>query len=175
MLAGYSLTSCFPIQGQSPLLSATSITQHCCHSPGQKGVDIVRSCWVWAQRGRDHKCCSLGPVLAPVVRPVGPKTGRDRLTKHHIAWKGGQKGQFWWSLEAHRLADNNSPTLNLCQANNQGSDNVPHSLLCILPPLALVHTDHVPPKSWQAHPPLLFLTHLPVPPRERDRREGSGW
>lgn len=92
MLLRYSLISSFPIRGQSPLLPTSSIAQQSCHSPGQEGVDVVRGCWIWAQGRRDHKCRSLGPVLAPVVCPIGPKTGRDRLTKHHIAWKGGHKG-----------------------------------------------------------------------------------
>lgn len=103
VLPRYSLTSSFPIRDQSPLLPASSIAQQSCRSPGQEGVDVVRRCWVWAQRWRDHKCRSLGPVLAPVVRPIGPETGRDRLTKHHIAWKGGQKGLCFGGAWKHSL------------------------------------------------------------------------
>lgn len=90
-LPKYSLTSSFPIRGQSPRLPAGSTAQQSCHSPGQEGVDVVRSCWVWTQRWRDHKCRSLGPVLAPVVCAISPKAGRDRLTKHDIAWDVGDR------------------------------------------------------------------------------------
>lgn len=54
-------------------------------SPGQQGGEIVWCGGVGAQGRRGDVGGCLGPVLAPVVRAVGPQAGSDGLPVDHGA------------------------------------------------------------------------------------------
>lgn len=57
------------------------------YQPGQQCVQIVWSGGIRAERRWCYKRSRLGPVLAPVMRPVSPQAGRDWLPKHNISWE----------------------------------------------------------------------------------------
>ena len=62
------------------------------HVPGQQCAQIVWSGGIGAERGGCYKRSCLGPVLAPVMRPVSPQAGCDWLPKHNISWKKQKNG-----------------------------------------------------------------------------------
>jgi len=55
------------------------------NSPGQQGAEVVRRGGVRADGGGRDEGCGFGPVLAPVVRPVGAQAGGDGLPVDHCA------------------------------------------------------------------------------------------